>query len=1192
MLEDSRDSSSPELDCSACSNTDTCNRQQQQPMWNHQQTEWSDHQTPASHEKNYEEVYNHSSYHDENPYEEAAGARQINGHASHTQQSHPPRRQPQAWNQEGQTEYLQEYQRYTRSDGYTYSSVDTEHAAADGPDFSTEEEEEGYGDELYPRGAVLPGVDYQVVGGQRDEQSYAGGDQNNTREHVQEEVVQCLRDQVRQQERRGEEEQVERAGVINALTQSQPQSQQQGAKLLQTGSVQEMGQLQIKLQQTQSAKTVSEDMNKALQLNTLEEKLRVDLEIQHQETVTQLRADLETQHQETVTQLRADLETQHQETVTQLRADLETQHQETVTQLRADLETQHQETVTQLRADLETQHQETVTQLRADLETQHQETVTQLRADLETQHQETVTQLRADLETQHQETVTQLRADLETQHQETVTQLRADLETQHQETVTQLRADLETQHQETVTQLRADLETQHQETVTQLRALWAEEKDKEVRQQVQTQLTKSKARWKEKVEGAVSRAYCRWLQDLPSLPEYKVALQREREKWEKVQEQHVQQQMSLVLTAAEERWQEERPRSSGEVQKVEEMQRCRQLEEHLKTEVAHLQSQVDREREEKAALLKAEMAAARASWSRDKQQEISSLQAFQEEQLKQARDEAQGEVALLLQKEAELQQALRDQEEDWRRLEESRGQEHRQAREEVLQELQAGLKEVQTVLLRGGAHKEKENGGEVEGRWRTSGSIKELLMSTCKYLISKAVAQAENEWKKISEEGLGRVLKESQERHEKELNQIHSSTDHKGEKSGCGKQCAENVSELQKKSQDLRRHLENACRQLQDTVKENKASMQHLKDDHEVALWKEKEHNLQELEKVKRSAAKESSGGSDMEQRFHAGLEQMKEQYMKAVEKIRGDMLRYLQQSKERAAEMIRVEVLRERQDTARKMRRDYLTCLQELLEDGGQATGAEKKIINVASKLAAMAKVLESPTKRTRKKSHGLPGSSLKTEAAIGSHPSNAFGSTSIKTQCPASHLPETTRSGRGEGRTLKTKMDSDLHSKTTSAAVKTTRNTRTMSKPTHQETLTNGKEKGAPANTAGKPHISSGLFLSLPPHKPSHQIGQTFLDCYRGDFTNVTLRTQTSRELYLQGAESGRSDDDNFLCHRSNTKTSLVQELPVRDGRGTRDWSMSSNGSQDGRHILAVNSYPDRKMETVPSAWTFFNR
>lgn len=54
-------------------------------------------------------------------------------------------------------------------------------------------------------------------------------------------------------------------------------------------------------------------------------------------------------------------------------------------------------------------------------------------------------------------------------------------------------------------------------------------------------------------------------------------------------------------------------------------------------------------------------------------------------------------------------------------------------------------------------------------------------------------------------------------------------------------------------------------------------------------------------------------------------------------------MLRYLQESKERAAELIRTEVLRERQDTARRMRRYYLTCLQELLEDGGQATGYEE---------------------------------------------------------------------------------------------------------------------------------------------------------------------------------------------------------------------------------------------------------
>lgn len=74
--------------------------------------------------------------------------------------------------------------------------------------------------------------------------------------------------------------------------------------------------------------------------------------------------------------------------------------------------------------------------------------------------------------------------------------------------------------------------------------------------------------------------------------------------------------------------------------------------------------------------------------------------------------------------------------------------------------------------------------------------------------------------------------------------------------------------------------------------------------------------------------------------------------------------MRYLQESRERAAAMIRAEVQRERQDTARKMRHYYLSCLQELLEDGGRGTGAEKKILNAASRLAAMAKVLETPVK------------------------------------------------------------------------------------------------------------------------------------------------------------------------------------------------------------------------------------
>lgn len=122
-------------------------------------------------------------------------------------------------------------------------------------------------------------------------------------------------------------------------------------------------------------------------------------------------------------------------------------------------------------------------------------------------------------------------------------------------------------------------------------------------------------------------------------------------------------------------------------------------------------------------------------------------------------------------------------------------------------------------------------------------------------------------------------------------------------------------------------------------------------------------------------------------------------------------MLQFLQESKERSAEMIKAEVMRDRQDTARKMRRYYVTCLQELLEEGGQTTGyergfaliseflwillhfahthkiqhrifcsAEKKIISAASKLASMAKVLETPvSKRKLLKTQNSQGNTKK---------------------------------------------------------------------------------------------------------------------------------------------------------------------------------------------------------------------
>uniref|UniRef100_A0A3Q3QF34 Uncharacterized protein n=1 Tax=Monopterus albus TaxID=43700 RepID=A0A3Q3QF34_MONAL len=90
-------------------------------------------------------------------------------------------------------------------------------------------------------------------------------------------ISQRLREQVKQLEHQREEEQLERARLVNALTQRLEESQQQCAKLLQTSSVQEMSQMQIKLQQAQSAKALSEDMNKVLQEDLADLKEQITL---------------------------------------------------------------------------------------------------------------------------------------------------------------------------------------------------------------------------------------------------------------------------------------------------------------------------------------------------------------------------------------------------------------------------------------------------------------------------------------------------------------------------------------------------------------------------------------------------------------------------------------------------------------------------------------------------------------------------------------------------------------------------------------------------------------------------------------------------------------------------------------------------------------------------------------------------
>uniref|UniRef100_A0A3B3XFU7 CEP152 CEP63 binding coiled coil domain-containing protein n=1 Tax=Poecilia mexicana TaxID=48701 RepID=A0A3B3XFU7_9TELE len=915
-------------------------------------------------------------------------------------------------------------------------------------------------------------------------------------------VSQKLQQQVQQLERQREEEQLERARIVNSLSQRLEESQQQCAKLLQTHSVQEMSQMQIKLQQAQSAKTLSENINKVLQdMAELKEQITLyESALKHGVIAFDLSNDWENQlsescmdlglkkperkngtvHSTTMNHL-SDSKLPKEEVLRLLRVEMQRclgclkGKRQKINQLQEELRLA-QGRVGELEAQLEAaklcsavrmlekknkelkQNEEKLKSANSELCTKMREMIQELDQEKQEAAQRTerinqqyrddvVNRVRTELLLEHNAEVEQLTA----QHQQQIQQLQNQLsevsdkmlavqecyisvckEKCFLEETLQKKQEEESSEKELQKQLEeakkernaAEVSCQTDELEASGRAISAEELDSRLAaQKQQLQLEADKVQRKavaearkliqreleekhlndmaKQVEGAVTRAYSRWIEDLSSLPEYQTLLQREKDKWEELQEEITKEKVSQALQEAEEEW------------------RKNQVEQQnpgdLQEELAALKSQLEQASREQAALLKAELAAARAAWFRDKQED------------------------------ADLQ------------------------RKELL------LQPAETE------HQEAEDGRRTGGSPSES-TITNIIETSCRDMMNRALTEAKKEWKKMSEEKLSCILKETHEKHTRQINEIQGSLARRKEQPGCRKGCTESLGKLQKKNQELHRHLEKACRQLQHRIREHKTAVQQLRDEHESSIQKLKEEHLQQLEEVKR--ANESSG-SDHQQNLQQGLEEMKQQYLVTVEKIRGDMLRYLQESRERAAEMIRSEVQRERQDTARKMRRYYLTCLQELLEDGGKATGAEKKIMSAASKLAAMAKVLETPVKSNSGKNYSPPTT-------------------------PAE---------------LQEKVSADSGPKSTAAF-----RTKPLTQTFHSEDGSVTKPQTFDTNSF--------------PHKPSQShVG----------FASLSARGK-SAEWFLQRGDSSKAE----LARQS--RPFLVQEAPVREEKQT-DWSLTDS-------------------------------
>ncbi|XP_067411899.1 centrosomal protein of 152 kDa isoform X2 [Emydura macquarii macquarii] len=524
------------------------------------------------------------------------------------------------------------------------------------------------------------------------------------------------------------------------------------------------------------------------------------------------------------------------------------------------------------------------------------------------------------------------------------------------------------------------------------------------------------------VETALTKAHAKWLQELTELEEYKANLKAEQEKWEKEHEISTAKQLSLVLSAAEEKWKKElenTEKSGTRTKELEEkilsLRRELELKKEeipatVKAELAQARAQWNKEKQEEILQLQKQNERDYRSFLDDHRNKINEVLATAKEDLVKQKNE------LLSQKEAELKMCLQQKQREWAARETKRLQEEiHQYEEKSLIELEFLLGEIHEELVKSrnneNTWQDKCSSTALQLNHQYKEKLKASLQKALRGTVYTILEQAKQEWREKQEE-LIFSLKETEHscmqngegetgdkarpslydvghqveiqrmiRRQPPLQDTEIDNDQKCKKRNlwshedfCCEHCCQQLEKKERECQDLKRKLDKVCRHLQLAVREHRAKVEQIRENERV-LEALMEENCEMKAKLKDPKACNTPPRSLSEGAISKpctscagvkGLEEMRSQYIKAVGKIKDDMLRYIHESKERAAEMIKAEVLRERQETARKMRKYYLICLQQLLSDGGKHEGAEKKIMNAASKLATMAKVLETPVRST----------------------------------------------------------------------------------------------------------------------------------------------------------------------------------------------------------------------------------
>ncbi|XP_064578440.1 centrosomal protein of 152 kDa isoform X2 [Zonotrichia leucophrys gambelii] len=515
--------------------------------------------------------------------------------------------------------------------------------------------------------------------------------------------------------------------------------------------------------------------------------------------------------------------------------------------------------------------------------------------------------------------------------------------------------------------LRTELEEEHIRSMTAAKKQWLEEKN----QQVQEEVALAKVHWEKEekeVDAALAQAHAKWLQ------EYKLNLKTEQEKWEKEHQKTTAEQLAMVLSAAEEKWKKEYESTETSGLRVKE----------LEEKIISLRRELELKKEEIPAAVKAELAKARVQWNKEKQEEILQIQEQNERDYQSFLDDHRNRIKevlatakedlakqkndLSIQKEAEIKMLLEQKQREWEAQEAKRLQdEMNQYEEKTLLELEYLLSEIHEELVKcaQSKHSWKDKGFDSHVQLASQGKdkLKACLQKAYRTTVCTILEKKEQEWKEKYEELVSNANKES-----------YPHPQHGA--GNTGDVARPPVCSVGHQAEAQRRLRRQTPLQEAGTGKENEMVSGGLIAQNSVVKTK-----LKDQGSLPRSLSSEGISKPCASSDSVKGLEEMRAHYIKALSKIKCDMLCYIRESKERAAEMIKVEVLRERQETARKMRKYYLTCLQQLLTDDGKHEGAEKKIMDAASKLATMAKGLETPLRPIPQRKSARPALRLNSD-------------------------------------------------------------------------------------------------------------------------------------------------------------------------------------------------------------------